>query len=277
MVLLGGGLHALAAAAWLRDRGRSDLPTLVASDAMPFAGLAFDADRLSVATIAAHVGLGVFPARRSDAAAAVLADLFPGAGVHPHVLAAALAAVEPMVRETALLMNLGAVERRSGGFSLYADGFTEGVARIADALDGERLALAVTLGLSLPTAAEALHAWGVSPVGDLWAAVHGSLALTRTADECASRDGRLAHGGSFGMRFLVELAGQLGVAAPVAGALLALGTAVGNSRLRSDWSLDDVGLAGMTAQALLRFLGTGDDQSGLTGEAVENADAEELG
>jgi opine dehydrogenase len=262
MVLLAGGLHPLAAAKWLHDRGRSGLPTLVASDTAPFAGLSFAGDRLHIAAAAAHVGFGVFPACRTEATIAVLADLFPGATAHAHVLAAALATVEPMLRATALLMNLGAVERPRAGFSLFEDGFTQGVTRVAEALDGERLALGTALGLDLPVAAEALHAWGLSPDGDLWAAVNGSFALTQASDADLSVAGRLAADVAFGLRAWVELADQLDVPAPLARSLMELFKAAMSVGLAdSGWSLDDLGIAGMSGAALQRFLATGDDES----------------
>jgi hypothetical protein len=257
LVVLGGGLHALAAAKWLRDRGRSDLPTLAGSDTLPFAGLGCGADRLQVTAVATNVGFGVFPAHRTAAAMTVLADLFPGGRAHAHVVAAALATVEPMLREATLLTNLGAAARLRSRFSLFEDGFTPEVARVAEALDGERLALAAALGLSLPTSAQALHEWGLSPAGDLWAAVHGSFVLTRRTGECASGAGGLAVGRPFGMRVWVELAGRLGVPVPVAVSLAAIRAAADSSTTGPGWSLDDLGLTGPTAEAIRGFLSTG--------------------
>ena len=263
LVVLGGGLHALAAAKWLRDHGRSDLPTLAGSDTAPLASLGFDDGRLQVAAAATHVGFGVFPARRSDATIGVLADFFPGAVAHAHVIAAALASVEPMLRATALLMNLGAEKRSRVESSPFQDGFTESVARVAELLDGERMALAAALGLSLPSCPEALHAWGLSPRGDLWSAVNGSLALARWRDEVSRRD-RLVSDVARGIGVWVQLADQLGVPAPLTRSVVALcDAAITTGPPASGWSLEDLGIAGMSAESLRRFLTDASDNQAI--------------
>ena len=138
-------------------------------------------DHIQVVAVAAKPGLGVFPADRTSEALAELGRLLPEARAHRHVLAAALASVPAdSYARPALLMNATLAERPHPGRTLFDDGFTPGVARVAEALDRERQALAAALGLDLPTAAESLHTWGLSPRGDLWAVVNGSYALSRT-------------------------------------------------------------------------------------------------
>jgi opine dehydrogenase len=265
LVLLPGGTSSLAHAKWLRDRGRDagGLPTLVEGDTPPVVGHLSGPDRIHLSAIVANPGFGVFPACRTAAAMATLQELFPGARAHAHVVAAALAAVAPFLRAPTLLMNAAAVARPGAAFALFEDGFTPGVARVAEALDAERLALAAALGLDLPTAAEALCAWGLGPRGDLWAAVNGSFAFTHTTDAEATPADRLADDVDYCLRPWVELAGQLGVPSPVARSLVGLyDVATGPECRQTGWSLDDLGIAGMTAAALGRFLDTGNDEPG---------------
>jgi opine dehydrogenase len=263
LVMLSGRLGSLAHAKWLRDRGRIDLPTLVESDTAPFVGHRLAPDRVDISVVAANPGFGVFPACRTDAAMDVLGDLFPGARAHAHVVAAALAAVESFLRAPALLMNEGPVERQHGGSSLFEDGFTPAVARVAGVLDAERRALAAALGLDLPTAAEALHVWGLSPRGDLWAAVNGSYVLTHGFDQEAPQSDRLADDVAFGLRPWVELAAQLDVPVPLMGSLVTLFDAATAADGRdSGRSLEDLGIAGLMVAALDRFLLTGSGELG---------------
>jgi opine dehydrogenase len=258
LVLLPGRLGSLAFAKWLRDRGRQDLPTLVESDVAPFAGRLLTPGRLDVFAVAQRPGFGVYPASRTEPAMALLADLFPDARAHPHVLAAALASVEPFVRAPALLMNAAAADRAGPDWA-FPHGFTTGVARVAEALDGERLTLAAALGLTLPTAAEALHGWGLSPRGDLWSAVHGSLALTRAAEQ--STPAELAVDDvAFGLRVWVALADQLGVPLPVCRSLSTLFAAASEVQLDSGRTLDDLGIAGLSVAGLDRLLVQGSDE-----------------
>ncbi len=257
LVLPAGGLGSLACAKWLRDRGRWELPTFAESDTMPVLGDLEGPARLRVDAVASRLGFGVFPAERTAAARDPLVDLFPGARAHVHVLAAALAGVERFVRAPALVMNAGASERGGPPASLLADGFTREVARVAEALDGERCALARALGLDLPPAAEALCERGLSPGGDLWAAVHGSFALTRPPAAGVVPADLQADDVSFGVRLWVELGGALDVPMPVAGALLTLHDAARPSTGWAGRTLEDLGLAGLSGDALQRFLTTG--------------------
>ena len=265
LVLLPGGLSSLAHAKWLRDRGRgvAGLPTLAESDTSPVVCHLVGPDHIHVSAVVDGPGFGVFPASRTAATMATLQELFPCSRAYPHVVAAALAAVASFLRAPALLMNAAVVEHAGAGFSPFRDGFTLGVSRVGEALDAERLALAAALGLDLPTAAEELCAWGIGPRGDLWAAVNGSFALTQVADPEATPLERLADDVGFGLRLWVELAGQLGVPAPVTRSLVELhAAAIGPDRRQMDRSLDDLGIAGMTAAALGRFLDTGNDEPG---------------
>ena len=261
LLLLPGNLGSLTTARWLRDRGRADLPTLVESDTAPFVAQRLAADRVHVSASVADLGFGVFPADRTAATLAVLQGLFPQARALAHVLAAALAGPEPFLRAPALLMSAGAVARRRTGCSLFEDGFTPAVARVAAALDVERQALGAALGIDLPSAPETLNALGLAPRGDLWAAVNGSFTLTHTPYPYALPAAGLADDGVLGLRPWAELAEQLGVPSPVLASLLTLFDAAdGLDRSRAGRSLADLGLAGMNAAALGRFLTTGSDE-----------------
>jgi opine dehydrogenase len=258
LVLLSDSLGSLACAKWLRDRGRGELPTLVESDTVPFVGHRLAPDHLFVSAAVTSPSFGVFPARRTEAVQTLLTDLFAGARVQAHVLAVALAALEPFLRVPALLMSAGAAEHPRPGCSLFEDGFSPAVARVAEALDGERLALAAALGLDLPTAAEALHAWGIAPHGDLWAAVNGSFTLTHAAAGAAEPADSLAGDAAFVLRPWTELGDHLGVPVPICRSLLTLiDAANGADQGQPGRSLDDLGIAGLDAAALDRFLVTG--------------------
>ena len=258
LVLLGGGMHVLAAAKWLGDRGRRVGATLVASDTMPLAER-FAHERLdSAAPLAVHAGFGVFPALRTEATMVSLLDLFPTAKAHANVLAAALSTIEPLLSAVLLFMNLGAVERSCSGCLPFGDGFTPGIARVAETLDRERLAIAAALGLDLAKAVDALHAWGVSPLGDLWAAVNGSRVLRQSLGTGASCARRLAADAALWLRPWAELAAQLDVPAPLTESLAELcKVAVGAVSRDVGWSLDDLGISGMSGEALQRFLMSG--------------------
>jgi len=265
VVLLEGCLSSLNVAKWLRDHGRgvSGLPTLVESDVLPVVATLREARDVDVAAVVPAPGLGVFPAHRTTETLDLLGSVLPGARAHPHVLAAALAAVVPFLRVATALMNVGPLERVDGTFAVFAHGFSPGVARLLEVLDAERLALATALGLDLPTAAEALDEWGLGPRGDLWAAVNGSRALTRCHTRVAGPEtGRRAVlylSGAACLGTWGALADLVRVSMPALRAVVTLSDAVtGTAGVGAGRPLDDLGLAGLSEDdEVMRLLHTG--------------------
>jgi opine dehydrogenase len=254
LVVLQGGFGALACATWLRDRGRADLPVIAGSDVAPFSGRLRGDGGLELLASATMPGFGVFPARRSDEAWALLSSLFPGAHLYPHVLAAALASPLSWLRAAALLA--GAAHGVAEGETCLTRGFTREAARLAEALDAERLRLAAALGLELAAAPQILNRWGIAPLGDLWAAVHGSYVLTTKGTGDATADRQPGDDVGFHLAPISDLGDRLDVSLPLTRALVTLVTAM-TAAPAAGWSLADLGLAGLDRDGLARYLQLG--------------------
>jgi opine dehydrogenase len=259
-VLLPGSLGCLAYAHWLLQRGRrpESLPTFVESDMAPFVVRREAMDHVRVLATVTRLGIGAFPAERTASAEAVMAALFPGAWAYPHVLAVGLGALDTVLRPATGLLNVARVERAHGGEYLYEDGVTPGVAQVIEALDGERRAIAAAVGLQTPSVAEALATAGLGPVGDLWATINGSFALSQQQCPGSPQAAWLTQDVPFGLRTWVELAGGLNVGVPVARSLVALAdTVTGIDSWRDGRSLEDLGIDGLSVAQLQRYLDTG--------------------
>jgi opine dehydrogenase len=205
------------------------------------------------------MGLGVFPASQTGRAVRALAPLFPGLQPYPHALAAGLGAMNPIVHPPGVLMNAGRIEYSRGEFYFYEEGVTPGVVRVIEALDAERRALGAALGVDLLPVAEAFHAAGFGPKGDLWAAINGSRMLTQLKAPGSLQTRWLSEDVPYGLRTWVELGDRLGVTLPVARALVTLGDAVmGTHSWQSGRSLADLGIDGLDRPTLERYLQTGE-------------------
>jgi opine dehydrogenase len=262
LVVLDGCLGSLAHAKWLRDHGRgtSGLPTLVESDVLPLVASMRASGDVHITVAVAEPGIGVFPAVRTSETLETLRPLLPGVHAHRHVLAAALASVVPFLRAATAAVNMGLDQDAGGSRALFRDAFSPRVARVLEVLDGERLALAAALGLELPTAADALHRWGLAPQGDLWAAVNGSYALTHVPGPVPERARQLDTPVEPAARSLaawIHIADVFDVAVPLLRSIVALGeSAAGNDDERA-WSPAELGLAGLGREDIARFLETG--------------------
>jgi opine dehydrogenase len=259
LALLPGNLGTLAVAAHLRGRlAGAGLPLLAEADTAPYVCRKLAADHAHIWGVVAHVGLGVLPAAQTPRALAALEPLFPGLRPYPHVLAAGLGALNPVVHPPGVLMNAGRIEYARGDFHFYEEGVTPAVAGMIEALDGERRAIAAALGFELPPVAEGFSNAGFGPVGDLWATINGSRMLTQLRAPGSLQTRWLTEDVPYGLRTWVELGERAGVATPVARALVTLGDVVGGTdSWRDGRSLAELGIADLDADGLDAYLRDG--------------------
>jgi opine dehydrogenase len=257
LALLPGNLGALAFAEAVRRAGGGAV-ILAESDTAPHVCRKTGPDRAVIWGTVGRLGVGVFPASQTAEALPVLGALFPGAAAHPHVLAAGLSAMNPVVHPVGVLLNAGRIERARGEFWFYEEGVTPAVARAVEAVDGERLALGRALGLQLVPVAEAFHRAGFGPAGDLWGTINGSAMLTvlRAPGQINTR--WLTEDVPYGLVPWSDLGGQLGVATPVIDATIALASAALGTDFRQEArALASIGLRSLDSVDLANFLDHG--------------------
>jgi opine dehydrogenase len=177
LALLPGNLGTLPFAKALREAGATGV-ILAEADTAPYVCRRIGPDRAVIWGTVSSLGLGVFPASQTAEAMPALQRLFPGAKSYAHVLEAGLSAMNPVVHPPGVLLNAGRIERSRGEFWFYEEGVTPSVVRAIEALDAERLAIGRAFGLTMTPVAEAFHAAGFGPAGDLWSTINGSAMLT---------------------------------------------------------------------------------------------------
>lgn len=190
-------------------------------------------------------------------------ELLPAAEPAPDVLATALANVNLVLHPPGAILGAAWVEATQGAFRFYAEGTTPGVARVMAALDRERLAVARALGHELPSLAEEMAAIGTADAaaaarGDLRAAIRegGPNRQIPAPDSLEHRYYREDLG--FGVVPFLALAEAAGVAAPVAGALLRLGsTLLGDDLAEEGLNAGRLGIAGLDRDGLRELVGAG--------------------
>ncbi len=258
LTLLPGNLGSLYFARLLRERGLNPGaggPIIAESDTAPYVCRKTAPDTATIWGVVPAMGIGVYPASQTTDALDLLSRYFPRAQPCPHALAAGLGAMNPIVHPPGVLMNAGRIEYARGEFYFYEEGVTPGVVRVIESLDAERRTLAATFGLTLLPVAEAFHAAGFGPKGDLWAAINGSRMLTQLRAPGSLQTRWLSEDVPYGLRTWAELGEQAGVPMPVARALVTLGDQVmGTDSWRTGRSLADLGIAGLSRTALESYL-----------------------
>lgn len=257
LVLLPGNMGSLAFAAAARAAGRLDGVILAEADTAPYVCRKLGPDHAHIWGVVTGLGVAAFPAVENDRLLALLADLFPGVRAHPHVVACALSAGNPILHPAGVLLNAGRIEYARGEFYFYEEGVTPGVARAIEAVDAERRAVGAALGLTLDPVADLYWRGGFGPRGDLWATINGSRMLTQLRAPGSLATRWLTEDIPYGIATWSLLGAAHGVPTPVMHGLIALGAAVTGQDFRAARTPAALGIAGLSPTALTRYLTTG--------------------
>jgi len=95
------------------------------------------------------IQIAAFPGNRSQAVHARIGRLFPQAVAAPDILHTGLANMNAVFHVANCVANAARIER-GGGHMFYGEGVTPAVARLYEAIDAERMAIAAALGVGIP-------------------------------------------------------------------------------------------------------------------------------
>jgi opine dehydrogenase len=97
--------------------------------------------------------IATFPGQRIDDVFPLLAPLFPEAVAAPNILYTGFTNANAMLHVANCVANAGRIESGES-YKFYAEGVTPAVARLYEAINAERVAVAAALGASVPTLAD---------------------------------------------------------------------------------------------------------------------------
>jgi opine dehydrogenase len=156
----------------------------------------------------------------------LIKDVWPAVEKADSVFQTTLQNGNPVIHPAVTLLNAGLLERTSGGFLFYEEGVTQGVGRLIEAVDDERLAIAGALGVTIlrePTLGvtqgymrEANYSTGYSTApGFLGIGAQSQLDHRYLTEDVG-----------YSLVFLTDLAARLGVPTPVMDAVIAIASVV---------------------------------------------------
>jgi opine dehydrogenase len=204
---------------------------------------------------ATRLPTGVYPARKTESALALLKKVFPVERVED-ALSAALMNAGPVIHPPLILMNAGPLEHFEK-WDIHKEGTQPSIRRVTDALDAERIAARKALGYRAPHFPLADH---YRPDGDEW--MYGRKVHKKLTD---SNDWRerivltehryMREDVEHGLAFLVSVCEWAGVPCPVARGLLNIGSAVVGKDLRKQGrTLESLGLSGLSIEEMKKRL-----------------------
>ncbi len=202
---------------------------------------------VNVLAIKQHVAIAAYPGTAHARLGPVQA-LYPQLLLEPSTLTTAVANVQSFIHPAVCLMNATRIERGES-FRIYRQGLTEAVGRVFEACDAERLALARSLGQSVPTAAAWFErCYGVQAPTAI-AAMQAIPAYAELLAPTSLQTRLLSEDVPTGLVPLVDLARVLGVPTPNLSGLLAFSETVLGQRARGR-TLEALGLAGLDGEQL---------------------------
>lgn len=264
VVITPGTLGALEFAQIVRAAGNDADVAFAETDTAPYVCRKTAPDTATIWGVVAGLGLGVYPASKTDYVADLVTDLFTTDGhtdsssaivTYPNVIACGLCAMNPVVHPAGVLMNAGRIEYSRGDFYFYEEGVTQTVVKVIYGVDDERKAIGNAFGFSLRPVDESFHNAGFGPKGDLWATINGSHMLTRLQAPSKLDTRWLTEDIPYGIGAWSALGQQLGVQTPLMDALVALASTALKSNFRAQIRTpEQLGLANMDAEAMLAFV-----------------------
>lgn len=206
--------------------------------------------------------IAAFPGNRIGAVFARLAPLFPQAVAAADIVSTGFTNANAMLHVANCLANAARIES-GGGYKFYAEGVTPAVARLYEAIDGERVAVAAALGASVPDLAEWFErAYGVRTAS----LAETCRRLTYDANGPYQATGTPA---TFDHKYITEdvpvglmpmsaLGCAAGVPTPAIDALIEIARRMtGKDFAAEARTLDRLGLAGMDASQIRRIMAAG--------------------
>lgn len=208
--------------------------------------------------------LGALPGRAIDDCLTEIDGLLPGRFVPAEtVLEVDLQNINAVLHPPLMIGNAGWIEATAGRFAIYHEGTSPALARLIEAVDTERRALADRFGVPTATLVEHLRDAGYTTVeaaatGRVHAALQGSEAMGSVAAP-ATLDHRYLHEDvGWGLVPWLGLAHACGSPAPIMEALTAVAGALnGVDYFRTGLSLEKMGLTGLSPAEIVAYTRSG--------------------
>ena len=250
------GSYAMAKA--VRDAGSRAEVTFAETGTLPYLTRKHAPAVVAITMRAKRLPAGAFPALRGAHAFGVIRAAYPCIEPIEDALSGALMNAGPVIHPPLILMNAGPLEHFAQ-WDIHKEGTQPAIRRVTDALDDERIAVREALGYRPYHFPLRDHY-----TTDRWMYGDAHERLTESGD-WRERIDLMTHRYMredvvYGLAFLVSVARWAGVEAPVAGGLLAVaGGVLGEDLRRGPRTLESLGLADLSREAMTRLL-----QEGLT-------------
>jgi opine dehydrogenase len=257
VILWPGNSGSLLAYRLLQRAGKRGV-VVAETNTLPYGCRLTGPGRVSIGIRGSQVHLAAMPASQTAKARRAAGRMYPGMmKVLGNVLAVALSNPNPLVHPPGTLLNLGRIEHARGDFYLYKEGVTQSVCRLVQGLCREAKVLGDRLGTKLISYPRKAYFGYGSIMCHYFDDVRRQHASGFHGP--ASLDDRyITEDVPFGLATFALLGAQVGVDMPLTRALVEVASqAAGRDFWKEARTPRDLGIAGMTASQLRRYVETG--------------------
>ncbi|QOZ52503.1 NAD/NADP-dependent octopine/nopaline dehydrogenase family protein [Bradyrhizobium sp. CCBAU 53338] len=243
-----------------KDVGNRSRVSFAETGTLPWLARKQDRYVVRISTRAVRLPTGVFPAKRSFAALALIDQAFPNA-IEPSedALSAALMNAGPIIHPPLIIMNAGPIEHFDR-WDIHKEGTQPAIRRVTDQLDNERIAVREALGYGAPHFPLANHYKADGEIGMYPRDAHDQLTGSNDWREHLDlmRHRYMLEDTRLGLSFLSSVAKLAGVPVPLANAFLNIGSVVAGQSFESTGrTLNSLGLNEIGVRDLKRVLAEG--------------------
>lgn len=242
---------------WLRATGQRADVAWAETGTLPYLARKHGAREVNVTVRAVRLPTGVYPARHSDRAIAVIREVYPSVHSCGDALSGALMNAGPIIHPPLMVMNAAPLQHFET-WDIHTEGTQPAVRAVTDSLDSERIALREALGYGAPHYPLADHY-----NNDQWMYGDAHKKLQKSGDWRETIDLHthryISEDTELGLAFLASVARWAQVDAPIAQGLLAIvGGFLGRDLRRGERSFEALGLAGLSRSQLQQMLHDGE-------------------
>ena len=241
----------------VREHGSRAEVAWAETGTLPYLARKVGVREVRVTIRAVRLPTGIYPARQSDAALAVIARAYPAVHACGDALSGALMNAGPVIHPPLMVMNAAPLQHFER-WDIHSEGTQPAVRAVTDRLDLERIAVRTALGYGAPHYPLADHY-----ASDRWMYGDAHKKLVDSGDWREHIDLHthryVTEDTELGLAFLASVARWCGVDAPVAHGLLAVtGGFLGRDLRLGPRTLEALGLASLDRAALQRLLHDGE-------------------
>ncbi|MDG2475310.1 MAG: NAD/NADP octopine/nopaline dehydrogenase family protein [Paracoccaceae bacterium] len=229
-------------------RFQKPVPPLVEFSTLTYVARKLDTDYVNITGKAKSVRAAALPG--GESAIKMAQKLYPNINLVPDVLYSSLSNVNLVLHPPGAILGASWVEATGGKFTFYRDGLTEGVSKIMDQLDRERVDVALKFGHEVPSLVEEMALIGTVEASDARKSLRQAISSGK-ANALIMAPNNLQHRyyvEDFGHGLLpfVELAKCAGIEVPTARALLEMGRClIGDQLVANGRNATSLGILGL--------------------------------